>query len=1485
MPASLTSDYHGQTSGTNTSLAIASVIVAAGDRVLVDVAALSSSLALTSVTAGATPLTRIRSHQGHAWKRELWVWDVPTAGTYTITVTSPSAVKMGAAVYCIADAASFLTFLNVRVEWFDSPIGTPGTVFATPTSNTFSVASLALALIASDVSSQTFTVDSGTSQFEDDGVATTDVHLAAASDSIAAAGSQTYQITLGTADDWSASRIQVRSGLSPSTAVGEPAESNVTIGDASFSHTAETGKPIYLIVHAESLTLPTVTYGATPMVCQFHGTHALNDNHSLSVWSLTGAAAGADTITITSGGTVDSISFNIANGPSDGTIIAPDSNASQTGTTAKCNVGGWLTNSLCFGYTANEDGRAVTVTAGTSLVAESAGTGYKQGLAKASANGGLTPIAFSFTHSVEHAKLAFAIPSADEAVDGGSYQIGMRYLDEFATGLVLPHIYSRTIRNLRVDLTAAPGVGKSRAVTLRRNGRSTSMTVTISDAATSGTYTAADIEFRAYAETEFVISDTNTPATSQVLLTWEEELGQAGCSHYGAGRLRLLDGTVSTIRRINPITPIVSTSSGIPWGTTSQDNGLISADGTITTLWIPYQVELDSGDVYEFHIWLSRDLGTFVRQDGSGGTIDTKVTLTGSAQTLGAARGIARFSLPVEIGDRVYVTGVATADGGGLGLRAMAMIGFVANTNGQFMFQAHDDSLGTGSTTYLHPNGEAENATESTVRQTLGTLSTGLDVVGIVADINTAPGSGKSWTIKNRKNGADGSTTCSIADTATQAQGGGTTSYTTGDTIAVSSSPSGTPTASSHARIGLRGFMTPLADVEPEGFVVVTQLTGFIGYSEDAELDDPPEITDCTGGGTIAAGVNPTDGTSIATATALHMVATITVNGSLYEFSQTAINSTTAKKPRVDRYGRFRRALPDDNGGIELPSVWVELSDYDNLLRGWHESYTLQGLTMQFLVADETTWRTAPSNAQVRFSGVVRKFRPLQPKDDSSTAMYRFDVEDPLTLAFSDTAQETLLPPDLIDINDGTSDQGLREAPYPVMYGSLSDEDEDEPKGTVELPFIGTETVADHEEHGNLHKHLVCLSPTHKIHSIFRADPLSGDPPTMRSKAPDSEYGTDIFVPHQDGWLYPEQYSALGTKRVTVLYLNQAHPAANLARYNRIPLTANLCAREDVGDATGNVIDSPPRVAAHVLNTVWAQTVGDANWPSQSTRNGFSIIDTDSVEDVKMAMESAITGGFKWAFVLGHSFAQVTLRWVLEQCVTSADMEPFIGRFGQVKFAFLDRTSAAVGAPHDTAVFHIQKNSFSIEPHSLSTENITQYVYRRNYLKRLQQLDNPEGTRLPREPFDGDWLVGLQSVSNSASIAALGGTPRGEVRSQVQEMEFVREVATADAVAQRRNDLRSPANGRAEATYTIQLQRLDAAELGDLRKVTHPQGIGASGYVARRMQLRVIEEDWNNMTATITVRDVDDLLDEVAVSGLVLGDAPLTLNGDPIVIT
>lgn len=627
----------------------------------------------------------------------------------------------------------------------------------------------------------------------------------------------------------------------------------------------------------------------------------------------------------------------------------------------------------------------------------------------------------------------------------------------------------------------------------------------------------------------------------------------------------------------------------------------------------------------------------------------------------------------------------------------------------------------------------------------------------------------------------------------------------------------------------------------------VTQLV--LEVVEDEDADAPPPVDACVGGGTVASGTPATDGDSLAAATAPHVWIETTIGGTTYRWAKVAINATTRKEPRVLSFGTLTRALTDGQGGFESAAMTITLSDFDRVLRGLHATQTLLNQPATVYLQDEASIRSGGTPWRV-FTGVIRDFRP------ESDLKYRLVLEDPLTLSFSAFAQDKLIPSVLVTdaISDANPTEKVRDTPVPLPYGNLSDEDEDEPRGTIEAPFISAVTLAGFEDLGNNFRFMIGRGAIGNIQSIFIGDQFSGDPPTARTKANASLYGTKLWAPHMDGWLYdPVQYETVGGYRYTFFYLDQAHPAAELARQRKIPITVNFCGRETTGDGTGSTIASLPLQVLHVLNNEAVQ-VATGNWLAQKALGSYSLFDTASFSTVKTRSEARISGGYLGAFLIGHSGKQISLRDFIAQACRSGDFDIGINRHGQVMVTMLDRTSTASSAPVFTDQSDILKDSFSIDPHTDGIENSVRYAYRRNYLPALHQLSGTEGSRLPREPFDGTWLSGLQTLNDATSIAAIGETRS----SKLLELDLVRHEETADDVAAQRLALRK--DPRAEATFKVTVNRGLAVELGDIVKVTHFQGLSATGWTNRRLQVRRHQVDLDRLTVTLTARDVDNLL-------------------------
>jgi hypothetical protein len=104
----------------------------------------------------------------------------------------------------------------------------------------------------------------------------------------------------------------------------------------------------------------------------------------------------------------------------------------------------------------------------------------------------------------------------------------------------------------------------------------------------------------------------------------------------------------------------------------------------------------------------------------------------------------------------------------------------------------------------------------------------------------------------------------------------------------------------------------------------------------------------------------------------------------------------------------------------------------------------------------------------------------------------------------------------------------------------------------------------------------------------------------------------------------------------------------------------------------------------------------------------------------------------------------------------------------------------------------------------------------------------------------------------------MGARPLGLRQSQVQEYNLIRSNTVADDVAAQR--LARKKTPRALATFDVRLNDGDGVELGDVIRVTHFQGVSSTGWSARRLYVRRIEDDLDAFTRTITAEDVDNLL-------------------------
>ncbi len=355
-------------------------------------------------------------------------------------------------------------------------------------------------------------------------------------------------------------------------------------------------------------------------------------------------------------------------------------------------------------------------------------------------------------------------------------------------------LVSGVFRNLRIRLTAAVTAATTLTFTLRINESSTAMTITFNPGDTSKTYTASDISVTA--GDRVAMESVNTGTGGGAGISWSMEFeptsGSASCYggifHNGSGATPIILGVLAGV---------------VAGGCTL---GLIPCAGTITALGVCTDSAPGSGNAL-YTLWKDSG-GGFVKQDGSGGTVDTRVSI-GAVRTASAT-----FSLSVAAGDVVYCTYERTG-GSPINLYGGVSIAFDPTTAGQFIVPGHTRTTITGGGIWYH-GGEGGMSGGN------GATPVGASCIGPISPmtlshlrvlLSTAPGSSKTWqfdfTIDESTSPAAGSPTVSLtgAGTTTGTDSTNTLALTDDHLFTMRASPTGSPaTATAEwAAIGTMG--------------------------------------------------------------------------------------------------------------------------------------------------------------------------------------------------------------------------------------------------------------------------------------------------------------------------------------------------------------------------------------------------------------------------------------------------------------------------------------------------------------------------------------------------------------------------------------------------------------------------------------------------------------------------------------------------------
>jgi hypothetical protein len=333
---------------------------------------------------------------------------------------------------------------------------------------------------------------------------------------------------------------------------------------------------------------------------------------------------------------------------------------------------------------------------------------------------------------------------------------------------------------------------------------------------------------------------------------------------------------------------------------------------------------------------------------------------------------------------------------------------------------------------------------------------------------------------------------------------------------------------------------------------------------------------------------------------------------------------------------------------------------------------------------------------------------------------------------------------------------------------------------------------------------------------------LSTSPGRIKYTAATLPVATDWLVPWHTEWAiafgHTGAYRDFNGRRVFPIY--GRGPSGDLARTGQVPVVLNVGGVEDVGDGSGNLIDSLPLQILHLLINFVLQDYQSGAWLAAPLVNGYSRVNSTSFVNAKAQTEARISGGHIGAFLLGWNQEGETLRQLnrrfYEHGIYLGD-----NKDGQLIGSAIDPGAAPVR--HISDITDTIKGSFHAGVQRDVIQNLYNYRYGRLYTPPLPEPVPTTGDAMPvglRRP-QRDWEVDDQQITDGTS---------GK-RAMELDFELTRDQATADDLAALHEEvLGNP--GPTEAGFREGLCGTNI-DLGDNVTLDHFEGISTTGWTGR----------------------------------------------------
>ena len=508
----------------------------------------------------------------------------------------------------------------------------------------------------------------------------------------------------------------------------------------------------------------------------------------------------------------------------------------------------------------------------------------------------------------------------------------------------VPWPIAGTFRNMRAEFTGSV----TETVTFRKNGSATSLAASVSGG-TVATDSSNDVTVAAGDLIAIVLTTGENLKFFSIEFESETDNGSAYANVTAAPTSAT---TFDGLFRAGP-NSFTGTDDLI-------DRNMVPIGGSVTSVYMRLTAAPGSGKSWTFSICID---GT--EQDGSGGTVDTRRTISDAETSANWS-----FTLPLTAGETVCIKSVPS--GSPASANANWGVSFAASENGYSIFCGRNNStLNTSVTTYGQPNDIVNRSWATTEADNENAAGlTEFQLRGLIMALSNQPGSGgDAWTFTGRVNAAtpSGSPSVTLTDAETEASDDGSMTVSPGDTFSLQCVPTGTP--------GTAQTVWAFGQFIADPGLRVTQLIALLVQDRDP---DPATTDDPTGNGDVGAGTDPGAGLDLCNQPVPVAYIELTPPGSstTYRYSKAPINRSVQDDPRVESFGIIRRALTSRQGDLRGSSMDFVLIDTDRVLRGLEDSDSLVNSVVRAYLTT-LAGLDAGSTPRRVFSGLVTETESL----------------------------------------------------------------------------------------------------------------------------------------------------------------------------------------------------------------------------------------------------------------------------------------------------------------------------------------------------------------------------------------------------------------------------------------------------------------------------------------------------------------------------